>query len=214
LRAVDEVRTWLGDEDSERRRRLDDEPEVPYATRGLSRAGELPARGEARHRDDEWERERRRAARRLARHVMTADVLTVHPGERVERAARLMRQGDCGALPVVDARGVLVGIVTDRDITVRIVASGRDPWRSRVADCMSCDPVACHVDDPIAECLRAMARYQVRRLPVLDERNRLVGIISQGDAARLADRDDDRRVQRAVALAVSEISEPSVRARR
>lgn len=143
------------------------------------------------------------------RELMTRDVETVHPDDRVERAARLMRECDCGALPVVDERGRLIGMVTDRDITVRLVARGIDTRRARIDDCMSDVAFACHVDDSLEDCLRGMARHQVRRMPVVDSRDRVIGILSQADVAQHACERPGRGARRAVAETLGEVSEPS-----
>lgn len=118
--------------------------------------------------------------------LMTRKVASVHPETSVTRAARMMEECDCGALPVVTDNGTLVGMVTDRDIALGIVARGRDVHDAIVADCMTERVVACYADETIAECLRHMAERQVRRMPVVDDRGRLVGIVSQSDLARHA----------------------------
>ena len=99
---------------------------------------------------------------------MTRRVASVHPASSVERAARLLEDCDCGALPVVGDNGVLVGIVTDRDIVVRIVARGRDVRTAIVADCMSERVFACYADESVAECMEQMSRHRVRRMPIVD----------------------------------------------
>ena len=141
--------------------------------------------------------------------MMTRNVSTVHPNDTAQRAARLMRDEDCGALPVVDRQGRMIGMVTDRDITIRLVADGADPRYAQVQDCMTDEVFACHVNDPIEGCIRAMRQHQVRRMPVVNDRNQILGIISQGDLARLADRNRDRGGRHAFTDFVSEISEPT-----
>ncbi|HYC44799.1 MAG TPA: CBS domain-containing protein [Burkholderiales bacterium] len=139
--------------------------------------------------------------------LMTPHVASVHPATCVEHAARVMEWCDCGALPVVGDNGVLVGMVTDRDITLRIVARGMDPRRAMVGDCMTARVFACHANESVAECMRQMAQHQVRRMPLVDDRGRLVGIVSQGDLARHAARQplpDERRVLTEVVGAVSQ----------
>ena len=141
--------------------------------------------------------------------IMTRRVVTVHPQNRVERAAQLMEECDCGALPVIGDNGVLVGVVTDRDIALRIVARGRDVRSSIVADCMTPRVFACYANESVAECMHQMARRQVRRMPIVDERGRLTGIVSQGDLARHAGRQPVLEQKRALAEVVSAISEPA-----
>ena len=141
--------------------------------------------------------------------IMTRRVTSVHPATSVERAARLMEECDCGALPVIGDSGVLVGMVTDRDIAIRIVARGRDTRNAIVADCMTERVFACYANECVSECMHQMARHQVRRMPIVDERGRLVGIIAQGDLARHAAQHalpDERRV---LAETVGALSQPS-----
>ncbi len=118
--------------------------------------------------------------------LMTKRVSSVHPASSVERAARLMENCDCGALPVVGDDGLLIGVVTDRDIVIRVIARGRDVRNAIVADCMSERVFACYTDESVAECMRQMARHRVRRMPIVDRRGRLIGIVAQGDLARHA----------------------------
>lgn len=146
--------------------------------------------------------------------VMTTRVVTVNEHEPVERAARLMEECDCGALPVTGEHDQLVGMVTDRDIALRIIGWGRDPQRARVSDCMTPAAYATHVHDRILDCMRQMARHQVRRVPVVDENNRLVGIVSQGDLARHAGASAWAGEQRMLADVVSAVSEPGGGTRR
>jgi CBS domain-containing protein len=141
--------------------------------------------------------------------LMTRRVTSVHPASSVERAARLMEDGDFGALPVVGDNGVLVGIVTDRDIVVRIVARGREVRNAIVADCMSERVVACYAHESVAECMRQMARHRVRRMPIVDDRGRLVGILSQGDLARHAFHRPVREERDAMVDVVGAVSEPT-----
>jgi CBS domain-containing protein len=141
--------------------------------------------------------------------LMTRRVSAVQPTTSVERAARLMEECDCGALPVVGDNGVLVGMVTDRDLVLRVVARGRDARSAIVADCMTERVFACYADEPVSECMRQMSIHQVRRMPIVDDRGRLVGIIAQGDLARHAARHAVREERRALANVVSAVSEPA-----
>jgi CBS domain-containing protein len=143
-----------------------------------------------------------------AHELMTRRVSSVHPASSLERAARLMEDCDCGALPVVGDNGVLVGIVTDRDIVIRVVARGRDVRSSIVADCMSERVFACSAHEPVAECMRQMARHRVRRMPIVDDRGRLVGIVSQGDLARHAWHRPATHERDAMIDVVGAVSEP------
>jgi CBS domain-containing protein len=149
-----------------------------------------------------------------AHELMTRRVATVHPASSVERAARLMEECDCGALPIVGDNGVLVGMVTDRDIALRIVARGREVRNAIVADCMTEHVFACYANESIAECMRQMARHRVRRMPIVDERGRLVGILAQGDLARHAGRHPVTEERRTLAQVIGELSEPAHTSRR
>ena len=113
--------------------------------------------------------------------VMTPGVETTTSSEALRDAARTMREGDFGSMPVVDD-GRLVGILTDRDIVVRGVAEGLDPTVARVGDVASRTPVAVAPDQDLDEAMELMAEHRVRRLPVVDD-GRLVGVLSQADVA-------------------------------
>jgi CBS domain-containing protein len=123
---------------------------------------------------------------KIIRDVMTSDPQSVAPSATVAEAARLMRDNDIGSLPVVEG-GKVVGVVTDRDIAVRAVAEGKDPQNTKVGDVRSTDIVTVDPQQDLAEALRLMARHQVRRLPVVEEDGRLVGIVAQADVAELGD---------------------------
>ena len=114
--------------------------------------------------------------------VMTPDVRAIAPDRTVRDAARLMDELNVGVLPVcLDGR--LLGIITDRDITVRSTAAGAAPGEQSVQEIMTSDLISCGPDDDAAEVLRRMSALQVRRMPVVDEVGRLVGIVSLGDLA-------------------------------
>lgn len=119
---------------------------------------------------------------RSLRDVMTPQPAFVTQDETIQRAAELMSQLDVGALPVCDGRR-LAGMVTDRDITVRCVASGADPKSAKVADAMSRDVQWCNEDDSVDAAREKMASSQIRRLPVIDKNQELVGMVSLGDLA-------------------------------
>jgi CBS domain-containing protein len=101
----------------------------------------------------------------------------------------MMRKEDIGSLPVVDGDQRLVGMVTDRDIVVKIVATGGDVRSARVRDAMTANPVSVREDDDVDDAVQVMSQRQVRRLPVVDAGGRLTGIISQADIATRGERD-------------------------
>ncbi len=116
--------------------------------------------------------------------VMTDRPRAVTPQTSVREAARLMEEEDVGSLPVVDEGVRLVGIVTDRDVALRVVGGGLDPEGTRVSEVASTDVVTLTPDHDLDEALGLMARAQVRRLPIVARENELVGILAQADIAR------------------------------
>jgi CBS domain-containing protein len=119
--------------------------------------------------------------------VMTKDIETVRPDQQARDAARFMLQADAGSIPVTDGER-LVGMITDRDIAVRGVSLGYGP-ETLVSELMTSGVVSAHADEPVEEAARKMGEAQVRRLPVIDDQERLVGIVSLGDLARETDED-------------------------
>jgi CBS domain-containing protein len=116
------------------------------------------------------------------RELMTPDVEVIRPDDTLRTAAKMMADYDVGALPVGE-NDRLVGIITDRDITVRGVAQSRDPEKTTARDAMSGRVLYCFEDEDTSEVARKMGDWQVRRLPVLNRDKRLVGIVSLGDLA-------------------------------
>lgn len=116
------------------------------------------------------------------RDVMTSKIKTVSPQESARQAASFMLSADTGSIPVVEDNRV-IGMITDRDIAVRGVASGKGGDCS-VRDLMSKDPVCAFVDDDVQTVAQRMSEAQVRRLPVLDQQQQLVGMVSLGDLSR------------------------------
>lgn len=114
--------------------------------------------------------------------VMTTGVAVIGPDASLREAARKMDELNVGALPVLDGQR-LVGVITDRDITVRATAAGEPPQTTRVDEIMTEDVRWCTPDEPIEAVVEAMGALQVRRMPVLDETGALVGIVSLGDLA-------------------------------
>jgi CBS domain-containing protein len=116
------------------------------------------------------------------RDTMTSNPRTIETSTPVAEAARLMSSEDVGSLPIVEGDR-LVGMLTDRDITVRVVAEGMDPQSTKAGDVASRDVVSVDPQQQLDEALRLMAQHQVRRLPVVEEDGRLVGIVAQADVA-------------------------------
>ena len=122
------------------------------------------------------------------RDAMTEDPRSIGASASVVEAARLMREEHIGSLPITDDEK-LVGMITDRDITTRVVAEAADPKTTSVGDVYSRDLISVEPDKDLEEALQLMARHQVRRLPVV-ENGRLVGIVAQADIAL---RENERR---------------------
>ena len=120
------------------------------------------------------------------RDAMTSNPKTVTSDQTVVDAARIMQQEDTGIVPIVDGDR-LVGVITDRDITITVVAEGKDPQSTRVTEIASRDLITIDPQQDLDEALRLMAQHQVRRLPVVEEDGKLVGILAQADVAEHAD---------------------------
>jgi CBS domain-containing protein len=139
--------------------------------------------------------------------LMTKNPCTVTPDSPVSEVARLMKEEDVGLVPVIErvggaeTRGRLVGVITDRDIAIRQVAEGRTS-DSPVRDVMSSGVRTAAPDDSVESVMELMGREQVRRIPIVDERGSLVGVVAQADLARKAP--NDGRVEKTV----EEISQP------
>jgi CBS domain-containing protein len=134
------------------------------------------------------------------RDAMTEDPCSIGASAAVVEAARLMREEDIGSLPITDDE-TLVGMITDRDITMRVVAEASDPHMTSVGDVCSRDLISVAPDNDLEEALQLMARHQVRRLPVV-ENGRLVGIVAQADIAL-------RETETKTGALVEAISKPS-----
>jgi len=118
--------------------------------------------------------------------IMTKDLVYSLPSDMVSDVAQLMKAEDIGPVLIVDDSHDgkrLVGIVTDRDLAIKVVGEGRDPKSTRVEDVMTDSLVTCRADDDVENAMRAMAQNQLRRIPVVDDNGQLVGIISQADLA-------------------------------
>jgi CBS domain-containing protein len=118
--------------------------------------------------------------------VMTSDPCTIDAGKSVAYAAKMMRDEDVGLAPIVEG-DKLIGMLTDRDIAVRVVAEGRIPDQVTAREVASKQVVTIDPQQDLDEALRIMAKHQVRRLPVVEEDGRLVGVVAQADVARECD---------------------------
>lgn len=137
--------------------------------------------------------------------VMTPDPACCLPQDSVDIAARLMRIQDVGMIPVVEGQNVpkLVGVLTDRDLAILVVAPGREPRKTKVSDVMTRNVVTCNENDSVEDALDSMKSHQVRRIPVVSKGHSVVGVLSQSDIAlRLHD-------PAATGDVVAEISKPS-----
>src|SRR4051794_33537743 len=121
--------------------------------------------------------------------VMTPDPTCVAAGDTVTTAAEIMKIEDVGAVPVVDdpTSKKLLGIITDRDIVLSVVAERKSPDQVKVEEVMSRNPVACRPDEDVVSAMDRMAAHQIRRILVVDSKDKVMGIISQADVATRVD---------------------------
>ena len=147
--------------------------------------------------------------------LMTSDVKVCTDADTLNRAAQLMWEFDCGCIPVIhiNGDGHVVGIVTDRDIAMAAYTQGNQLWAIPITSAMAHNVIACHASDGISQAEALMRDNRVRRLPVLDQHERLAGIISLNDIAREAQRETaaGRRVavtEEAVAETLAAVCQP------
>jgi CBS domain-containing protein len=133
------------------------------------------------------------------RDVMTSNPFTIDAEKPVAYAAKMMRDEDVGLAPIVED-DKLIGMLTDRDIAIRVAAEGRDPGQVKVRDVASKQVVTIDPQQDLDEALRIMAKHKVRRLPVVEEDGQLVGVVAQADIAREGDNEKTGKL-------VEEISE-------
>jgi CBS domain-containing protein len=151
--------------------------------------------------------ERERTNAREDRSMTCMDLMTDNPAcclpsDTVVAVTQVMRDEDVGSVPVVDGQQRLLGIVTDRDVALRVVAAERDLGGTMVQEVMTSDPVTCRPDAAVQRALDLMAEHQLRRIPVVSDDRRLLGIIAQADVATRMD------APRRIAALVEEISQP------
>jgi CBS domain-containing protein len=137
--------------------------------------------------------------------VMTKDPSCCLATDTVTKAAQWMRDEKVGSIPVIenDKTKKLIGIVTDRDLTLEVIANGRDAKTTKVSDVMTQELITCNADDDVQNAVDAMAENQLRRIPVVDADQKIVGIISQADVATRIDEPQE------TAKMVKEISQPA-----
>jgi signal-transduction protein with cAMP-binding, CBS, and nucleotidyltransferase domain len=143
---------------------------------------------------------------------MTRDPECCRPDQTARDAAEVMRDRDCGCVPIVDDAGIVVGLVTDRDLAVRAIATGMEST-TKLTEVMTTAPSCCLADDDLRDVEQKMAELQVRRIPIVDASGRCLGIISQADIAR-ASANDSAVTEQEIALVVEKISQPPGRGRR
>lgn len=142
------------------------------------------------------------------REVMTQGAEVVHLDARATEAAAKMRELDVGSLPVCDGDR-LEGVITDRDITIRLVAEGLDPSVTKVSDIMTPGVTYCFDDQTIEEASMIMEAHQIRRLPILNREKQLIGIVSLGDLAIRTEGTEDQQLADEALKDISEPSEPN-----
>src|SRR5580693_4897665 len=122
----------------------------------------------------------------FARDFMTADPACCSPNTGLDQVAKMMVQYDCGEIPVLDVMDRPIGVVTDRDIVCRVVAEGKNPMAYPAETCMYESVVTARAAAPMEDVAATMEHYQVRRVPVVDDKGCCIGIISQADVASVA----------------------------
>lgn len=145
-----------------------------------------------------------------ARDIMTRDPFCLRREDTARLAAQVMRDKDCGVIPIVDESRRVVGIITDRDLAIRAIAVGKSA-DTRLSELMTQNVHCCSADDDLRDVERKMAELQVRRICIVDAGGRCMGIIAQADIARAAH--DNAVSEQEVALVVEQISEPGNRVR-
>jgi CBS domain-containing protein len=137
--------------------------------------------------------------------VMTKNPVCCLPGDTVSKVAELMKNKHVGPIPIIDSEQgkKLVGIVTDRDLALKIVADGRNPKSTKAEEVMTRNVVTCRAEDDLKNALDAMSGHKLRRIPVIDNNSRIVGIIAQADVATRVNQPEE------TAAIVREISQPA-----
>ncbi len=138
--------------------------------------------------------------------VMTREPACCEPGASIVEVASTMKREDVGSVPVVESHEdkKLIGIVTDRDLVVKVLAGGSAVDRATVRDAMTANPASCRENDDVTKAVQLMSERQVRRMPIVDDSGRLTGIIAQADVATRMNRDET------TGELVEAISEPGI----
>lgn len=139
------------------------------------------------------------------REIMTEHIIACHPESTVKEAVQLMNELNCGVMPVVDQDNVLQGIVTDRDVVFYTVLNDKEPELTFLNEFMTKNVITCHADDDLDTAIHKMSKYQVRRIPIVDENYKLLGLLSLGDVAVKA------REEHETFEALEHISEPLIK---
>jgi len=152
------------------------------------------------------------------KHVMTKDPTCCVPSDTAQRAASIMREQDAGVVPVIENEQSLkiVGVVTDRDLCMNVVAEGRDPKSTPVEACMTTAVVSCSPNDSVEKATHLMRENQIRRVPVIDEQRKLVGIVSMADVVGRANvkTTETHETLKTVSAPTGEPSKPRAKSRR
>jgi CBS domain-containing protein len=151
--------------------------------RSVRQTAEQTLRPLEQHISEREQQEKRQNGEERVADVMSRQVKLVSPDDNVRQVAQIMRETDTGILPVAEGDR-LVGMLTDRDVAVRLVAEGRDPRQTKVRDVMTADVRYVFEDEDLEHVAENMAEQQVRRLPVMNRQKRLVGVVSLGDMAK------------------------------
>ncbi len=115
--------------------------------------------------------------------VMSKNIKWAHPDNTIEDAVRIMEEQNCGAVPVTDKNLHILGIVTDRDIALFTVLQHKNPEKTKLGEFMTRDVITCLESEELEDLITRMREYQIRRIPIVDSKNRLIGMISLGDIA-------------------------------
>ncbi len=152
------------------------------------------------------------------KHLMTKDPTCCVPSDTAQRAAKIMREEDTGVVPIIEnehSRKV-IGIVTDRDLCMNVVAEGRDSRTTQVHESMTTTVVSCSPQDSVDKATELMRENQIRRIPVVDEQHQLVGIVAMADMVGRADlrTTETHETLKTVSAPTSEPSKPRARSRK